>query len=100
MRFDAPVYMQIITQGSYNAETGDYEEDFVKETLVFASVTDTGTSTMKLIYDGVKQGSLTVRLQKQYNQPFNYIRIGNKRYKVDLERRPRTKHTFIVSEVQ
>mgnify|MGYP000662402319 CR=1 FL=1 len=33
-----------------------------------ASVTDTGTDTMNLVYGAIKQGSKTVRLQMHYKK--------------------------------
>lgn len=100
MRFDTPIYFQKITPGDYNKTTGDYGPDTVEETKRYASVTDTGTDTLMLVYGGLKQGSKTVRLQSRYSAPFDKIRIGNKTYKVDKSRVLRTKQTFIVSEVQ
>lgn len=44
--------------------------------------------------------SKTVRLQMHYKKTFDRIRIGDTLYKVDFERKLRTKHVFVVSEVQ
>nr|DAJ09308.1 MAG TPA: hypothetical protein [Caudoviricetes sp.]DAQ66546.1 MAG TPA: hypothetical protein [Caudoviricetes sp.]DAZ02743.1 MAG TPA: hypothetical protein [Caudoviricetes sp.]DAZ77738.1 MAG TPA: hypothetical protein [Caudoviricetes sp.] len=55
---------------------------------------------MNLVYGSIKQGSKTVRLQMHYKKPFDRIRIGNALYRVDFERKLRTKHVFVVSEVQ
>ena len=63
MRYDTPVFMQMITSGEYDPNTGDYEDEHVSETELMASVMDTGTETMQLVYGGLKQGSLTVHLQ-------------------------------------
>lgn len=87
MRFDTPVYFQKITKGEYDASTGNYGDDIVEEALRYADVTD-------------KQGSLTVRLQKHYNEPFDRLRIGSAFYKVDSSRKLRAKHVLVVSEVQ
>lgn len=100
MRYDTPVYFQHIERGAYDANTGNYEPDTVTETMRFASVTDTGMETVKLIYGAIRQGSCTVRIQTAYNAPFDYIRIGEKRYQVDMTRRHRVKQSYIVSEVQ
>ena len=61
---------------------------------------DTGTETMNLVYGEIKQGSLTIQLQTHYKELFNRIRVGRKVYRVDFERKLRTKHVFVVSEVQ
>lgn len=100
MRFDTPVYFQRTTAGPYDADTGDYGADTIEETKVYASVTDSGIETLKLIYGGLKQGVKTIRLLAHYNEPFDHIRIDNKVYKVDFERKLRTKHAFVAHEVQ
>ena len=100
MRFDTPVYFQTVKKGEYEYNTGNYKPDTVEEVKKYASVTDSGTDTMQVIYGGFKQGSKTVRLLNHYNEPFNYIRIGTKKYCVDMSRKQRTKQVFIVSEVQ
>ena len=86
--------------GEYNRKTGDYKQDTVKETMRYASVMDTGSDTLILVYGGIRQGSLTLHLQRHYDQPFDRIRIANSIYRVDQRRNLRTKQVFIVSEVQ
>ncbi|WP_415928904.1 hypothetical protein [Zhenpiania hominis] len=100
MRYDTPVYFQKVTPGEYDPDTGNYGDDTVKETLRYASVMNTGEEKLRLVYDGPKQGSLTVQIQKHYEEPFDRIRVGKKLYRVDFSRKLRTKHTLIVSEVQ
>lgn len=99
MRCDTEVFFQSIVPGEYDKATGDYGDDIVSEEKRYASVTDTGTETMNLVYGSIKQGSKTVRLQTHYKKPFDRIRIGNSLYRVDFERKLRTKHVFVVSEV-
>lgn len=100
MRFDKPIYFQRVQAGEYDATSGNYGADTVTEVMKRASVTDSGVETMKLIYGDIKQGSLTIRLQSHYNEPFSRIRKGNKVYSVDFERKLRKMHVFVVSEVQ
>lgn len=100
MRFDTPIYFQSIQKGELDTATGDYADDIITEAKRYADVTDTGTDTINLIYGELKQGCLTVRIQNHYNEPFRRIRIGNRVYRVDFERKHRTKHVFVVSEVQ
>ena len=100
MRYDTPVYFQQVTTGEYDPKTGNYAEDTVKETLRYASVMNTGEEKLKLVYDGPKQGSLTIQIQNHYTEPFDRIRVGERIYRMDDSRRLRTKHTFVVSEVQ
>lgn len=100
MRCDTEVFLQSVMTGEYNESTGDYGDDIIYEEKRHASVTDTGTDTMNLVYGAIKQGSKTVRLQMHYKKTFDRIRIGNTLYRVDFERKLRTKHVFVVSEVQ
>lgn len=101
MRFDTPIYFErIVKHGEYDASTHNYGEDTTEKEKRLASVTDSTTETLTLVYGGIKQGSKTVRLQNHYTKPFDQIRIGEKVYKVDRERKLRVKHTFVVSEVQ
>ena len=97
MRFDTPVYFQTV-KAEYNPSTGNYDKESPVEDVRFASVTDSTTETLNLVYGGIKQGSLTVRLQTHYNNAFDRIRIGDKYYRVDKERKLRVKHIFVVSE--
>lgn len=100
MRYDKPIYFQRYVQGSYNENTGNYEDDSIVEEMAMASVMDTKTQTMMQIYGQIRKGSLTCHIQNIYQKPFDYIRIGAKRYKVDYSRRLRIKESFILSEVQ
>lgn len=100
MRYDKPIYFQRFVQGSYNENTGNYEDDSIEEEMVMASVMDTRTETMMQVYGQIRQGSLTCHIQNIYQKPFDHIRIGTKKYKVDYSRRLRTKESFILSEMQ
>ena len=100
MRFDTPIYFQTVEKGAYNPDTGDYAADTITEDEVYASVTDSRAETLNLVYGELKQGCYTIRLQNIYRKPFAYIRIGEKRYRVDFSRKLRLKHIFVVSEVQ
>jgi hypothetical protein len=99
MRFDTPIYFQRTTS-QYNASTGNYDKSDPTEEMRYASVTNTGDETLRLVYGELRQGALTIRLQMAYTKPFDCIRIGEKSYKVDKVRNLRTKQTFLVSEVQ
>lgn len=100
MRFDTPVYFQKVTPGAYDANTGNYGEDTVVEDRVLASVTDTGTETVKILYGSLKRGVKTIRLQNHYAKPFDTIRIADTVYRMDFSRSLRNKQTFIVSGVK
>ena len=100
MRYDTPVYFQRIKAGECNPDTGDYEPDIPVETKCYASVTNSGIETLNLVYGELKQGSLTIRLQNHYTEPYDRIRIGDKIYRVDMSRPLRVGHTFVISEAQ
>lgn len=101
MRYNTPIYFQRKQKGPYNASDGNYGPETTEEVKRYASVTDTGTDTLNLVYGGPKQGSLTIRLQRPYAEPFDQIRIGDgkqaKYYGSDKARL--FKRVFIVSEV-
>jgi hypothetical protein len=97
MRYNTPVYFQAVKSGELNPTTHNYEADTITEAKRYAAVTDAGTETINLIYGAIKQGVLTVRLQQPYKEPFDNIRIGEKRYKVDFSRHLKV---FVISEVQ
>ena len=97
MRYDKPIFFQHTIPGEYNPITGNYDDGTIIEQKRYASVTDTGTQMLTLVYNSIKQGSLTIRLQRPYTKPFNNIRVDDKVYRVDLERHHKN---FIVSEVQ
>lgn len=100
MRYDTQVFFQHVTPGMYDSATGNYGPETVTETMRYASVTDAGTDTILQLYGELRQNVCIVRIQGHYDQIYSYIRIGEKRYRVDVSRRLRAKQTFIVSEVQ
>lgn len=100
MRYDKTIYFQKVLPGEYDANTGDYGEDSVEETRKNASIMDTGTETMNVVYGTFKQGSKTIQLLRPYMKPFDFIRIRSRRYRVDFKREVSTKQIFVVSEVQ
>lgn len=97
MRYDTPVFFQRVSPGAYNASTHNYGDDVVNEVKKYADVINTSTEQLQIVYGTIKQGSVTVHLQRPYTAAFDYIRIGEKRYRVDVEKR---RKCFIASEVQ
>ena len=100
MRYDTPVYFQRLGGGAYDPDSGDYVDNPVSETEVYASVMDTRTETMRLVYGEIRQGSKTIHLQNHYTEPFDQIRIGSTLYTADYRRNLRVKQGFVLSEVQ
>lgn len=99
MRYDTPIYFQRITT-DFDESTGNHGVSSLTETVRYASVTASSVETLNLVYGEIRQGSLTVRLQNHYDQPFDRIRIGETVYRVDSARPLRVKQSFVVSEVQ
>lgn len=99
MRYDTPIYFQLIRQGIYDPKTGDYADSDLVETKVYADVTDTSTDTKQILYGDIKRNSKVIRLQQHYTKTYNRIRIDEKQYIVDFERKLRTKQILVVSEV-
>lgn len=97
MRYDTPVFFQRVLPGEYNAETHCYDADEIAEVKKYADVIDTSTEQLQIVYGAVKQGSVTIHLQRPYTAAFDSIRIGEKRYRVDIAKR---RKCFIASEVQ
>ena len=98
MRFDTPIYFQSVINGSYNENTGNYEEDELVEVRVYASISSSDIATLQAIYGEIKQGSFVLKVQRPYTKPFDNIRIGEKVYKADhIKSKNRV---FIVSEVK
>lgn len=100
MRYDTKVIFARNGPAIYDEETGDYSDPVAIKTTRYASVMDTNRETMHLVYGEIKQGSLTIQLQNHYDDPFDYITIGDTKYKVDYTRKLRVKQTFVVSEEQ
>ena len=100
MRYDKVIFFQKVKVGEYNKNSGDYDEPIIEETKRYANITNSGVETLKLIYGELKQGTLTIRILGEHKGLFDFIRIGNKRYKVDFSRALRRNQAFIVSEVQ
>lgn len=98
MRYNTPVFFQRVEPGKLNTETHNYDEDKITETKRYASVTDSGAETLKLVFGELKQGSLIIRLQRPYKEAFDCVRIGNKIYRSSMAKLE--KRVFVLSEVQ
>lgn len=62
MRYDTPIFFQMVVPGEYDKKTGNYVDNQIKEVIRYASVMDTGVETMKLVYGSIQQGSLCAGL--------------------------------------
>lgn len=100
MRYNDRIAFVKNGESSYDVTTGNYIEDAPAKTIIPASVMDSRTQTMMLVYGEIRQGSLTIHIQNIYSDPFDRIEFNGKKYRVDYRRRLGTKETYIVSEVQ
>lgn len=100
MRYNTPIFFEAHAPGAYNEETGNYSGEGVSTTKRYASVMDTQTQTLNIVYGEIRQGSLTIQIQQPFLGAYDLIRVGEKRYRTDYSRNLRDKQVFIVSEVQ
>lgn len=82
MRYDKSIYFQKVTDKVYDEETGNYEDE-VTETLRHAHIANTSSDASSMIYGIVRNDSLTIVLNIPYEEPFDYIRIGEDKYVAD-----------------
>lgn len=82
MRYATPIYFQQI-KSEFDTATGNTGISMLLEVKRMASVTDTGTQTLQLMYGDIRQGALTIRLQRPYKGEYSRILIGGKFYRVD-----------------
>lgn len=99
MRYDKTITFVRETEGTYNRNTGDYDDPEAQEVTRLASVVETSDEMMTLIYGKMKQGSITIHLQNPYTAPFSYIKYGDNKYRVDKAGAYRQKCYFVCSEV-
>ena len=97
MRFNIPITFVKYTD-SYDASTGDYTTTS-HYTLRYADVTTTTERMMTLVYGGVRQDSVTARLQNRYTGDFDEILIDGKAYRVDYRRPLSVKDVFVLTRV-
>lgn len=100
MRYDKLIQFVTTSGQTYDETTGDYTDGTPVKFPVMASVMDTNTETLRLVYGEIRQGSYTIQLQNHYPGTFDYIEYDGKKYSIDFRRHLRHKDTFIVSEVQ
>ncbi len=97
MRFNTPITFVKYTD-SYDASTGDYTATS-QSTVCYADVTPTSEQMMTLVYGGVRQDSVTARLQNRFTGDFDEILIGGKAYRVAYRRPLAVKDVFVLTGV-
>lgn len=100
MRYDKRILFLTRKQGSYNEDTGNYDEDTYEEKEVFGAVSNTSDNMMSLVYGQLRQGSVTLHLQNHYQEAFDLIQIDEKKYQVDNRTIYKVKESMVLSEVK
>lgn len=100
MRYDTRILFLTRIQGSYNEDTGNYEEDTYEEDEVFGAVSNTADNMQTLVYGQLRQGSVTIHLQNHYQKLFDLVEIDGKRYQIDNRTLYKVKETMVLSEVK
>lgn len=98
MRYDVPVVF--ITEGEevFDPTTGDYITTPGIRVQRWASVSDTGEERQNLLYGGIKQSALTVRLQDRPPK-FDRLEIGGIPYGVTLRKNFRRETVLYVNSL-
>lgn len=99
MRYDKKICFQRVTE-SYDPTTGNYAAESVETEEAYANITASKIEALKLIYGEIKQGTITIRLQRKPKNDFDRIEVGGKIYKVDYSRPLRNGVVYVASEVQ
>lgn len=98
MRYDKFVEFIKVTQ-TYNRETGNFDETINVVGSDYASVVATSLETMRIVYGGLKDGSMTITLQHGFAYPYDFVRMDGKMYAVDQHIILYVKQALVVSEV-
>ncbi|GAA3251640.1 Phage protein [Lactococcus lactis subsp. lactis] len=99
MRYDKKIIFVTETGGGYDPELGEHIEPTIVKTKKMANITDLGTERSKVLFGDVKQGAKVVRLLRPYLKNWDFVLIGNDKYKIVTGRQLRLKNTFILQEV-
>lgn len=83
MRFDKVIYLVGKGTSKFDYETGNTKVDEPIKKKFYASISDTGTERMSLLYGGARQNALTVTLKNVNAQNIDYLEIDGKKYNID-----------------
>ena|SRR5699024_922824 len=98
MRYSTPIYFVAEGEDVYDYDTGDYITTEPIKDEVWANISDMGTERQTLIFGGLKQDALTIRIRGNYEKEFDYIEYDGKKYNYEAGRKFRHDQAFDVSE--
>ena len=99
MRYDTFAYFQSITEGAYDASTGDYADpEIVEDRILCSHPIGASERVLRHVFGEVRQGALLIHTQNAYRKPFSSIRIGSKVYKADTTSYLRSKGGYVLTE--
>lgn len=98
MRYDKQIYFVTPGEKEYDFNTGNYIASEPTKEKHWANITTMGTSKQELIFGGLNQNALTIRIQGNYEGDFEHIEYDGKDYNIEFERKLRSDHVFQVSE--
>ena len=98
MRYDKQIFFVKEGEDEYDYTTGDYVTTEPIKEEVWANVSDMRTERQTLIFGGLKQGALTIRIRGNYEKEFDYIEYGGKKYNYEADRKFKHDQAFDVSE--
>lgn len=82
MRFSHRITFVAETDGGYDPETGKHIEPTITEDTRPCNLSELGTERTNELFGQIDKRIIVARLQRPYNEPFDYIKIGEQRYNI------------------
>lgn len=98
MRYDKEIYF-ITTTDPVRLPNGDYTEGEEVKDLRFAHISDMGDETRRFLSIDIKEQAVIMRIQNNYDKPFEYIEYDGLRWKVLRTKKYRRDASFECGEL-
>ena len=99
MRYDTFAYFQSITEGAYDASTGDYADpEIVEDKVLCSHPVSASERVLQHVFGEVRKRALIIHTQNAYRKPFSRIRIGTKVYQATTTSYLRSKGGYVLTE--
>ena len=95
MRYNTPVVFVKKEDKVYDPDSGIWKWDETR-TKKYANVTDMGAQRQQAVFGDVKSSRKVVRLQREYNEDFDYVEINGEKYWPDNEKLPSGRQSLVV----